>query len=831
VATIKNLIIRIGVTDANVKVGVDRVNRSLDGMASRVEHIQAIGRVGAFSALAGSAIQLGRAFAPATAALGHFAVAAAPAAGAVLALPAAIAVGVGAMATFKVGLLGMGDAMKAMASGDSKKLDAALKKLAPSARQFVTAMGETKKSFEPVRLAVQQKLFAGLAAQMKAVAAGALPGLKAGMGVVATQFNGLAREALGAARTPLFSGTIAKVLGTTASVMAGFRPAVQPLILGLTRLVSLGLPLVRVFGAWAGRMATAGAQMLAVRSEASRFSRTIDKAIGVFRRNGDAAGAWSKAMAQIHIVWGQLSVIGKNVFSVIQSVGRAIQGSTAPSKSLLQLITDLTAKMAVWAKSSEGQKQLSGLFTSLQQVASNLVEILPQLGGVLTLILKLINGLPGPVRDTALQMLAWSIVLSRFTGPISGAIKLIGGTGKAIGILNKVGMGAGKGFAALGKGLGSFGAATGQTAGRFGTAAGNIARTLGSVAASVGRAAASALLSLGRLAVASAITVARVVAGWVLMGVQSLIRAAQMAAAWLIAMGPVGWTIAAVIALVALIIANWDTVKRWTVAAWNAISSAVSTAVGWIVGFIRDHWRLIITIIGGPLGLAVALVTKYWRQILNFVVAAVTGVLKAIGWLNRLPGMVGGWFASMARSAVNNANAMLKRIAGIPGAIGRVFSGAGKWLYNAGRNIMVGLWNGVVSLWNWLVGKFRSLTNLIPHIKGPPERDRRLLTPAGVAIMQSLGAGITSQIPALKRTLAGVTDQIGVSPLALAAVAPAPGGAGRASGQGGMPDARTLAAAIRDALHGTTVQMDSQPVGQIISRDLGQKTSLRRRTG
>lgn len=786
-ATIKNLLIRIGISDTNVAAGVGRVNRQLDQLAKRVDGIQKIGRIGAFSALAGSAIQLGRAFAPATAALGHFAVAAAPAAGAILALPAALAVVGAGVAVLKVGLSGMGDALK-YSGTNAAKFDAAMKKLAPSARAFALTLVQTKNSFDPIRRAVQQKLFEGLAAQVRTLALRNLPILRTGMVGVAGSLNGLGREAIGAASTPLFSGMIAKVLATTAVVLRAFAPAVRPLITGLARLITIGLPLVRMFGLWVANGARVAATFLASDRAAAGMQRTVDHAAAVFNRNGKAAGAAHGAMDQLRIVWRQLSAIGKNLWSVIQSVAQAIGNSTAPSKSLLQLITDLTAKMAAWAKSSQGQQQLSQLFSSLQQVASNLIQILPQLGGVLSLILQLINGLPGPVRNTALQMLAWSIILSRFTGPIGGAIKLIGGLSKAAGTFGKIGMGVGKGGAALGKGLGAFGAAAGQTAGRFGAAAGNIARSLLTVSANVGRAAASALLSLGRLAVASAVTVARVVAGWVLMGVQSLIQAARMAAAWFIALGPVGWIIAAVIAIVVLIIANWSTVKKWTVAVWRAV----------------------------------------W----DFIKLCARGILAAVGWLAKIPGAVGGWFAGMARGAISGAKSLLNYIGGIPGAIGRAFSGAGKWLWNAGKNIIVGLWNGVLSVWNWLVGKFKSLTNLIPSWKGPPARDRALLTPAGVDIMRSLGAGITSQIPALKRTLAGVTGQIGVSPLALAGGMAAPvGGVAAGAGSGAVADVKTLAAAIGQALHGTTVQLDSQPVGQILSKTMGRQTDQRRRTG
>jgi TP901 family phage tail tape measure protein len=95
----------------------------------------------------------------------------------------------------------------------------------------------------------------------------------------------------------------------------------------------------------------------------------------------------------------------------------------------------------------------------------------------------------------------------------------------------------------------------------------------------------------------------RVVGGWVLMGVQSLLQAGRMALAWLIAMGPVGWVIAAVIGLVAIVIANWDTIASFTRDLWekhvkpvfdalaNFITKDVPDAFGRGVGFIKTAWE------------------------------------------------------------------------------------------------------------------------------------------------------------------------------------------------------------------------------------------------
>jgi phage-related minor tail protein len=61
----------------------------------------------------------------------------------------------------------------------------------------------------------------------------------------------------------------------------------------------------------------------------------------------------------------------------------------------------------------------------------------------------------------------------------------------------------------------------------------------------------------------------KVVGGWLLMSTQSLIHAGRMALAWFIALGPIGWVIAAVLGLVAIIILNWDKISAFTKDMWE----------------------------------------------------------------------------------------------------------------------------------------------------------------------------------------------------------------------------------------------------------------------
>ena len=135
---------------------------------------------------------------------------------------------------------------------------------------------------------------------------------------------------------------------------------------------------------------------------------------------------------------------------------------------------------------------------------------------------------------------------------------------------------------------------------------------------------------------------ARVVASWVLMGTQSLLQAARMAAAWVLAMGPVGWVTAAVIALAVVVIKNWDKVKAGTSAAWTAITGFVSAGVtkiqGWFNTFTTGIGK-----IPGAFNAAVSGAATYWNRLqevaktpVRFVINTVlnNGLIKGFNWLS-----------------------------------------------------------------------------------------------------------------------------------------------------------------------------------------------------
>lgn len=116
-----------------------------------------------------------------------------------------------------------------------------------------------------------------------------------------------------------------------------------------------------------------------------------------------------------------------------------------------------------------------------------------------------------------------------------------------------------------------------------------------------------------------AMVVARVVAGWVLMATQALMQAARFAGAWLIAMGPVGWVIAAIVGLAIIIYKNWDKIREYTVKAWKLIWKAILDVWEDIKDWARKFGPYLLAALG-PLGL---LLTDSGRDL-------IMGLLKGI---------------------------------------------------------------------------------------------------------------------------------------------------------------------------------------------------------
>lgn len=176
------------------------------------------------------------------------------------------------------------------------------------------------------------------------------------------------------------------------------------------------------------------------------------------------------------------------------------------------------------------------------------------------------------------------------------------------------------------------------------------------------------------------------------------------------------------------VIQGWNVIRAGTVAVWNVVRSAVTSAI-----------NAVRTAVTGAVNTVKSIVTGAWNAIKN-ITSTIWGAL---------PGTV--------REKIN---AVVEAVRALPGRIVGFFSNAGGLLLQAGRDIIRGLIEGITSQIGALKSKLDSLTSMIPDLKGPEQRDKKLLYDSGQLIMQGLLRGISSEIPHLRSLLTGVTFNV-----------------------------------------------------------------------
>ena len=127
---------------------------------------------------------------------------------------------------------------------------------------------------------------------------------------------------------------------------------------------------------------------------------------------------------------------------------------------------------------------------------------------------------------------------------------------------------------------------------------------------------------------------------------------------------------------------GFNAVKDYVVNGFNFIRGKFSGGVGGIKAVLS---RLI------------EVITYPYRQAFNLAKSVITN----------------GW--NMAKNAFSNGIATVMGIVrGLPGKIKGVFSSAGTWLYQAGKDVISGIVRGLDSAKQWILDKIAELTNMIP---------------------------------------------------------------------------------------------------------------------
>ncbi len=316
-------------------------------------------------------------------------------------------------------------------------------------------------------------------------------------------------------------------------------------------------------------------------------------------------------------------------------------------------------------------------------------------------------------------------------------------------------------------------------------------------------------LAMQGAAIASAATsIAQLVlmgAKFIWMGITALASAAQVAAAWLIALGPIALLVAAVVGAAILIVNNWDWIKETVGNVVGAIGGFLSDLIGWVVNFVQE-WGVLLL---GPIGMIWKFRDEIW------------GAIQAVI----------GFFGRLASGAADKLGELISDVMAIPGRILAALGNLGGILYDAGLAIMRGLRDGIVAGFNAVKDFVGGIAGKIISLKGPLDYDKRMLIPAGRAIMDSLNRGMAEREAALKARLAALTQRIASvgpdSPTGQAAAGTSSTSSAAAVPAALLAEIRTLVAAVAALAQGgggsgtwNLSGTDPVAVGAVIERNM-----------
>lgn len=258
---------------------------------------------------------------------------------------------------------------------------------------------------------------------------------------------------------------------------------------------------------------------------------------------------------------------------------------------------------------------------------------------------------------------------------------------------------------------------------------------------------------------------------------------------------------------------------------WDWLKGAVTD----VIDFVKSHWELIVDIITGPIGIVATQIYDHWQTIKRYFTDAVNDIigfltywfvglpLKFAGWLASvvstvagkiaefvswwvgLPGRVasaivgyfsglagdfGTWIHGVWNSIDQKGKDVLQWFKDLPGKIKTALGDLSKTLWKAGTDLIQGLIDGIGSMFGKVADKLGDLTSMIPFHKGPPVRDKSLLSGNGRMIIESLITGFDQEIPAVQAKLQGLTANIQQNVTQTPALPPFPASS-PAAGRGG----------------------------------------------
>ena len=188
------------------------------------------------------------------------------------------------------------------------------------------------------------------------------------------------------------------------------------------------------------------------------------------------------------------------------------------------------------------------------------------------------------------------------------------------------------------------------------------------------------------------------------------------------------------------VIAIWNFLKTTATTIWNALKTTVVTIVTGLVNGIKTLW-------------------EGFKNYFNTMINAVRSI--AVNTWNSIKSSVTSIIQSLVNAAQNAWNNFKNSVQNLVSSVKNIFNTLRNIsLTDIGRAIMNGFLNGLKSAWSSVQNFVSGIAGWIRDHKGPIEYDRRLLIPAGNAIMGGLNRGLDNGFDKTMAKVQSITGAI-----------------------------------------------------------------------
>jgi hypothetical protein len=276
----------------------------------------------------------------------------------VLGLVPAVGLAAGAaVATFVIGLNGLGDALGPTGTAaEVEKVNEAMARLSPSARALVTEIRALGPAWTGTRLEVQERLLAGVGAEAQRLGGAYLPVLKTGLGGIAAELNSGTRMWSDWAGQAPQVASLNTILGNTRSTLRELAPAGTNVAAALTDVAVVGSGIMPELAA--GATAATG-----------RFREFVAEA----RRTGELEQWIRGGISTLE----QLGRIAGNTGGIL---GSMFSASEEAGYGFLDLVEQLTGELDTLLSSTAGRQALVDVFRESRDAINAMLPGIRELG-------------------------------------------------------------------------------------------------------------------------------------------------------------------------------------------------------------------------------------------------------------------------------------------------------------------------------------------------------------------------------------------------------------------------------------------------------------------